>query len=918
AKQQAITESMNVILERNQRTGYRKEPEYVHVRSRDEQTVWHKLAETTAFSNNLPIGLFLQLEDTLKLYNLAELRDVRAALRHLAGLSTARLERLLAEHLALCSYRLDAWYTALTYWYLVSNLIPYRIFRDGDDFEQGQSRGRGIYLGAYGYMENLRPARTRPMPVEDVPEEYDDPTPLFEAPPENAGFIHAPSLHHATAAAILRNARLTHAAASNQEMMNVNLSSERVRTAGWYLDGMRAGQQIGALLGYHFERGLHEQGLDVYIQPFRQRFPIASVDETLPNTPVESLTARNVVDGKKLVEEKDEGFPYGITGLNHISAAHQAAIRATVEDTAAELDAVADLVLAEGVYQMSVGNHNRAAAMLDAMNRGGLPPEAEFAQTPRTGTAITHLVGALFPVVVAGGAKWLTTTPRSMTEPRLNAWIDRLLGDPASICCFATVVGQGNISVTAADLEVSAIDFILLAGGVTLDKTVEQPEPAAPGGNNPTAVPPSDLERRLLYIARRRAGITDADPVELDLVTRGENWSPDTKTFLEMLPLVSAINRIVVESRPIHAGDLIAPHDPVPDTQNRQRFDTLELNNRVTAALNRLQATHDALDALLNGGQVTAETLRTQLIAVAAFGLPDFPVNATGTDATAVESLTAQAQTALAMLATRLEAANQALADATAIPVGNSDDYTAALVAIMDAVFGRTLTVMPLFTVHNPDELAASLAAQDDLLESAPPLAVDTWLHGLTRVRPRIAALEEVRLFTGLLNPAEEALRFSPLQVPHLPGERWLALPLAHTPLERESMRSLTLALPGGYQPSKPSCGLLLDDWVEVIPGISETTGITAHFNQPNSEPPQTLLLAIAPHRGAEWVWDDLVEIVLETFDMAKERLVDTDQIDQTDWAQFLPGAVMAVAPKKTTISLNLLQNTTRFIRQGR
>ena len=41
--------------------------------------------------------------------------------------------------------------------------------------------------------------------------------------------------------------------------MAVNLSSERVRTALAFLEGIRHGQQLGALLGYQFERGLHDR-----------------------------------------------------------------------------------------------------------------------------------------------------------------------------------------------------------------------------------------------------------------------------------------------------------------------------------------------------------------------------------------------------------------------------------------------------------------------------------------------------------------------------------------------------------------------------------------------------------------------------------------------------------------------------------
>ena len=60
--------------------------------------------------------------------------------------------------------------------------------------------------------------------------------------------------------------------------MSVNLTSRRVRAAMGFIEGMRAGQDLAAMLGYQFERGLHENypgvELDEYIYVFRARFPL--------------------------------------------------------------------------------------------------------------------------------------------------------------------------------------------------------------------------------------------------------------------------------------------------------------------------------------------------------------------------------------------------------------------------------------------------------------------------------------------------------------------------------------------------------------------------------------------------------------------------------------------------------------------
>ena len=81
------------------------------------------------------------------------------------------------------------------------------------------------------------------------------------------------------------------------------------------------------------------------------------------------------------------------------------------------------------------GNPSRAAATLDALERGEAPPpELEVIRTPRTGSAFTHRVVALFPGTPATIPEW-TATFRSVAEPFLNAWAAKLLGNPNNVRC---------------------------------------------------------------------------------------------------------------------------------------------------------------------------------------------------------------------------------------------------------------------------------------------------------------------------------------------------------------------------------------------------------------------------------------------------------------------------------------------------
>ncbi len=103
---------------------------------------------------------------------IAPLGEFRAALAHLQTLPPENLQRLLAGTLDVCSHRLDAW---------ISSFANARLAALRHDWPTG------VRIGAYGWVENLKPAPA-PQPV---------PTPAGEsgavqALRDHPGFIHAP------------------------------------------------------------------------------------------------------------------------------------------------------------------------------------------------------------------------------------------------------------------------------------------------------------------------------------------------------------------------------------------------------------------------------------------------------------------------------------------------------------------------------------------------------------------------------------------------------------------------------------------------------------------------------------------------------------------------------------------------------
>jgi len=73
--------------------------------------------------------------------------------------------------------------------------------------------------------------------------------------------------------------------------------------------------------------------------------------------------------------------------------------------------------------------------------------------------------------------------------------------------------------------------------------------------------------------------------------------------------------------------------------------------------------------------------------------------------------------------------------------------------------------------------------------------------------------------------------------------------------------------------------GLLMDQFPEFIPDKEVDTGLTFQYNAPNNEAPQAWLLAVAMHDDQDWNDDRLRDIIFDTMDLAKVRMIDTDAL---------------------------------------
>lgn len=452
----------------------RREPPFVHVADAGaSESRWAPLFKQDDAITGEP-GLTVAEAVAKRLWGGDETAQLTAqieAVKRLADLPTARLERLLAEHVDTCSYRFDAWRTG----WLAHRLEQMR-----------EQRPRGVHVGAFGWLLDVRRSEAQRTPVEPLGGELEKlfqaaGDPVLERDPANGGFVHAPSTDQAVTAAVLRAGYLSNAADGNPEPLQVNLSSERVRLALSTLDGIRNGQRMGALLGYRLERGLHDGHpgleLDRFILPLRTAFPLVAqrIRTTRAADGVRAAAARNVADGLRIVEHVESSagldrYPFGRADLlpADATAAERAAIEAEVRRLRDVNDAVGDLLLAESVHQATQARYDRSAAALDTVSTGGWPPDPEVVRTPRPGVALTHRLALQLDPDAAAAAD---ATPRAAAEPRLDRWLETVLPDLADVRARATwsdpraadpEAVSGEVTVSLTELGLRPVDLLAI------------------------------------------------------------------------------------------------------------------------------------------------------------------------------------------------------------------------------------------------------------------------------------------------------------------------------------------------------------------------------------------------------------------------------------------------------------------------
>ncbi|MFP8888261.1 hypothetical protein ACLI4U_00610 [Natrialbaceae archaeon A-CW2] len=667
------------------------------------------------------------------------LSEFTDSLAHLQSCEPSQISTLIGESLDLASHRLDAWWTSLATKRLFELRERQRVgeaafdawdvdrydaddvrsrvdpsLLGGLDLEDGDSAGEatasgdepesddssdvfgearddslpeaGLYVGGYGVVTDLKPT------LEDSPT-----------------YVHTPSEQQATTAALLRSGYLAGEEDDGENLLALDLSPERTQDAKWLIDGVKRGQSLGELLGYRFERRLHEvtvqpdsPNLMQYRQPLREAFPavlggLEYAEEAID--PAEAgrrreLARSDVLDGYQLIRHWDDDFfeSAAATELPPSDSPAHDELTKLVEELEDDVDAVSDILIAESVHQLGKGNLEDASVSLEALATGAQLPEPTVTSLPRTETGLTHRQLVLLEAD-EDVADPTTTQLRAVAEPSLEAWAETLLPDPSTVGCQVrcrwralttdavtgeetTTTETAETAVTIADLDLAALDVLALA------------QDAEQEGN-------SELEQRIAYYVRRHALDVPADAtLELALTEPGEA----AVSVAALIEAGRSLSSLIDGGRAADGTDLTHPAETPAAGYDEATLETLT---------DRGNAVHDRLESI--GG-----LLLDRLPAVGVDG--EALVNAPGLEA--VEDTPAPTEP-----------------NGTADPGGDDSatddpiDEDRALTTRADAVSVAVETVFEESYVAEIDEALAALEAADitgafDALASALPAGV--------------------------------------------------------------------------------------------------------------------------------------------------------------------------------------------------
>jgi hypothetical protein len=428
------------------------------------------------------------------------------------------------------------------------------------------------------------------------------------------------------------------------------------------------------------------------------------------------------------------------------------------------------------------------------------------------------------------------------------------------------------------------------------------PEAFAEAQRSPLALAAAVKAREFFSI--EEGGAMSALRVDLQ---RREGFGNNQLSVFEVSAQAACLRKLVAECRPMEAGDFRLPGT---SGAGNTQLDPA----RGLAALNALRASGGSLDLAIEGLRQATETLATApasepleirragervhaaLLQACLHGGTGNRLDVSSMDRNALLETAALIAADLEQRRTALRVAMDSIPnDLAGAPLVHRLAEAAA------TVFGNSVRILPEMRIDNAVEIQDAIAGQV-LLENASPGHVDKWLQEAALTRQPLRVYRRAMLLREALQTADAAVNLAIIQLPFRAGrsQPWIGGPFSADAAPQDlALTSLALAVPAGFATSAAFSGMILDEWPEFVPAKMANTGVALHYNQPNSEPPQVMLLAVTPVEGTTWRWEYLMGAVLEALQLARKRLVTPAHLARQSAAlgHVLPAVMVPVTP---------------------
>jgi hypothetical protein len=590
--------------------------------------------------------------------------------------------------------------------------------------------------------------------------------------------------------------------------------------------------------------GMHASARSFYIRRCLGEYTVGPVEVAIPH----------VVNGQSMLAYYLAHNRNLYPNVPNPSAA-QKAVNAAAEAVALQMDAVADLVVSESVYQITKGNMTAVTASGEALARGFRPADPQIARGQEGGVDVSQRVALVFAMDPPGP----DAPPRKAAEPQADRWVESRLGDLFWTVEYTKDDGSSAaVELHLSDLGLCALDLIAL---------FEADQSGKLSG--------SVLESRLIDAAHLSATDTLGAIVE------------KVRPVARLGALARALGRVLTSARPLRFSDLM----------ERARISEAEETDLLTGQGTLAVRAKAALDGL---AAVSGSLSRDTLVALAKY-IPNAYPSPSATDddlATLLADMQTEQQRRIA--AANAEAAG---ADSTEWTVDQS-------VEILKAVFGREFVALPTFSVPFSDDLQASLdhdwvTDEDEVRKTLDKMAVSRDPMRAWRILNATIHATSTQP-DGTLVPVAP-MHFKVAQLPMMDNEPWVGRTMS------DAVSSGRLSLIVGvvdddiqFGNGTLHSGIVIDDWTERVPAKTVDMGVAFHSESPAAEAPQAVLIAVPPKINQSstetWSWsmEDLFAVVSQTLDLAKIRALDLSSLDE---GQYLPATLMAYSKEIKTAS---------------